>query len=112
MRGLAPEHLDWHSVAECRFRPDFTSGGALGCAESDTNRQATVWVEHSRRYTNPDSYLIQLPEWLSKRPKAIRQTGTPEHRRAQLEERIRCRCCAPAPCTTEYTSRRASPREA
>jgi TnpA family transposase len=50
-------------------------------------RSGNVWVEHSRRYTNPDSYLIQPPEWPSKRPEVIRQTGTPQHGRARLEER-------------------------
>jgi hypothetical protein len=50
-------------------------------------RSGNVWVEHSRRYTNPDSYLIQPTEWPSKRPEVIRQTGTPHQGRARLEER-------------------------
>jgi hypothetical protein len=35
-------------------------------------RSGSIWVEHSRRYTNPDSYLIQPTEWPDKRPEVIR----------------------------------------
>ena len=36
-----------------------------------------MWVEHSRRYTDPDTYLIPPAEWPSRRLEVIRQTGTP-----------------------------------
>ena len=50
-------------------------------------RSGNIWVEHSRRYANPDTYLIQPTEWPSKRPEVIRQTGTPQHGLERLEER-------------------------
>jgi TnpA family transposase len=40
-------------------------------------RSGSVWVEHSRRYADPDTYLIPLAEWPSRRLEVIRQTGTP-----------------------------------
>ena len=40
-------------------------------------RSGQVWVEHSRRYANPDTYLISPAEWPSRRLEVIRQTGTP-----------------------------------
>jgi hypothetical protein len=36
----------------------------------------SVWVEHSRRYANPDTYLIPPAEWPGRRLEVIRQTGT------------------------------------
>jgi hypothetical protein len=40
-------------------------------------RSGSVWVEHSRRYADPDTYLIPPAEWPSHRLEVIRQTGTP-----------------------------------
>jgi len=50
-------------------------------------RSGNIWVEHSRRYANPDSYLIPPEDWPGKRPEVIRQTGTPKDGRIRLEER-------------------------
>lgn len=52
-----------------------------------TLRACNIWVEHSRRYTNPDSYLIPPGDWPGKRPEVIRQTETPQDGRIRLEER-------------------------
>jgi TnpA family transposase len=40
-------------------------------------RSGSVWVEHSRRYADPDTYLIPPAEWPGCRLEVIRQTGTP-----------------------------------
>jgi Domain of unknown function (DUF4158) len=40
-------------------------------------RAGNIWVAHSRRYTNPDTYLIPPQEWPRWRPEVVRQTGTP-----------------------------------
>jgi len=50
-------------------------------------RSGAVWVEQSRRYADPDTYLISPTEWPSRRPEVIRQTGTPREGRQRLEER-------------------------
>ena len=50
-------------------------------------RSGRVWVEHSRRYADPDIYLIPLVEWPSRRLEVIRQTGTPSDGLKRLEER-------------------------
>jgi TnpA family transposase len=50
-------------------------------------RSGSVWVEHSRRYADPDTYLIPPAEWPSRRLEVIRQTGTPRDGLIRLEER-------------------------
>jgi hypothetical protein len=40
-------------------------------------RSGSVWVEHSRRYADPATYLIPPTEWPSRRLEVVRQTGTP-----------------------------------
>ncbi|MEE8290422.1 MAG: DUF4158 domain-containing protein, partial [Candidatus Tectomicrobia bacterium] len=40
-------------------------------------RSGNVWVEHSRRYADPDTYLIPPAEWPGRRLEVTRQTGTP-----------------------------------
>ena len=50
-------------------------------------RAGNVWVAHSRRYANPDSYLISPAEWPRWRPEVIRQTGTPSDGATRLAER-------------------------
>jgi TnpA family transposase len=50
-------------------------------------RAGNIWVEHSRRYTDPDTYLIPPAEWPRWRPEVVRQTGTPSQGRARLEAR-------------------------
>ncbi len=50
-------------------------------------RSGRVWVEHSRRYADPDTYLIPPAEWPSRRREVIRQTGTPGEGLKRLVER-------------------------
>ena len=44
-------------------------------------------MAHSRRYTNPDTYLIPPPEWPCWRPEVVRQTGTPSQGLERLATR-------------------------
>src|SRR2546428_4435377 len=50
-------------------------------------RSGSIWVEHSRRYADPDTYLIPPAEWPSRRLEVIRQTGTPGEGLQRLVER-------------------------
>jgi hypothetical protein len=50
-------------------------------------RAGNVWVAHSRRYANPETYLIPPAEWPRWRPEVIRQTGTPSDGPTRLAER-------------------------
>jgi TnpA family transposase len=50
-------------------------------------RSGRIWVEHSRRYADPDTYLIPPAEWPGLRPEVIRQTGTPSDGLKRLEAR-------------------------
>jgi TnpA family transposase len=50
-------------------------------------RSGSVWVEHSRRYADPDTYLIPPAEWPSRRLEVVRQTGTPGEGLQRLVER-------------------------
>jgi hypothetical protein len=50
-------------------------------------RAGNVWVAHSRRYANPDTYLIAPAEWPRWRPEVSKQTGTPSDGGARLAER-------------------------
>lgn len=50
-------------------------------------RSGSVWVEHSRRYADPDTYLISPTEWPQRRLEVIRQTGTPGEGLQRLVER-------------------------
>jgi TnpA family transposase len=50
-------------------------------------RSGRVWVEYSRRYADPDTYLIPRAEWPSRRLEVIRQTGTPGEGLQRLVER-------------------------
>jgi hypothetical protein len=50
-------------------------------------RSGSVWVEHSRRYADPDTYLIPPAEWPRRRLEVIRQTGTPGEGLQRLVER-------------------------
>jgi len=50
-------------------------------------RSGSIWVEHSRRYADPDTYLIPCAEWSSRRLEVIRQTGTPGEGLQRLVER-------------------------
>jgi hypothetical protein len=50
-------------------------------------RAGNIWVEHSRRDANPDTYLIPPAEWSRWRPAVVRQTGTPSQGLERLHER-------------------------
>jgi hypothetical protein len=50
-------------------------------------RSGSVWGEYSRRYADPDTYLIPPAEWPGRRLEVIRQTGTPGERLQRLVER-------------------------
>ena len=50
-------------------------------------RAENIWVAHSRRYANPETYLIPPAEWPCRRPEVIRQTGTPSDGATRLAER-------------------------
>jgi hypothetical protein len=50
-------------------------------------RAGNIWVDHSRRYANPDTYLIPHDEWPRWRPEVVRQTGTPSQGLERLHER-------------------------
>jgi Domain of unknown function (DUF4158) len=57
-------------------------------------RAGNVWVAHSRRYANPDTYLIPPTAWPRWRPEVIRQTGTPSDGATRLAERETELACA------------------
>jgi hypothetical protein len=50
-------------------------------------RAGNIWVGHSRRYANPDTYLIPPAEWPHRRPEVVKQTGTPSDGATRLAER-------------------------
>jgi Tn3 transposase DDE domain len=50
-------------------------------------RAGNIWVAHSRRYANPDTYLIPPEEWPHWRSEVVRQTGTPSQGIERLHER-------------------------
>jgi hypothetical protein len=50
-------------------------------------RSGSIWVEHSRRYADPDTSLIPPTEWPQRRLEVIRQTGTPAEGLQRLVER-------------------------
>lgn len=50
-------------------------------------RSGSIWVEHSRRYADPDTYLLPPAQWPSRRLEVIRQTGTPGEGLPRLVER-------------------------
>ena len=50
-------------------------------------RSGSIWVEHSRRYADPDTYLLPPAEWPSRRLEVIRQTGTPGEGLQRVVER-------------------------
>jgi TnpA family transposase len=52
-------------------------------------RAGNVWLECSRRYANPETYLIPPERWGALRPEVCRQIQMPEGRSARLEERSR-----------------------
>src|SRR5215471_13365502 len=59
-------------------------------------RAGNIWVGHSRRYANPDTYLIPPAEWPHWRPEVVRQTGTPSDGATRLAEREAALACTMA----------------
>ena len=52
-------------------------------------RAGNIWVPGSRRYANPDTYLIPKAKWPSLRPAICQELRIPENGAARLEERGR-----------------------
>jgi TnpA family transposase len=52
-------------------------------------RAGDVWVSSSRRYANPDTYLIPKDRWPSLRPEVCQQVHAPEDGAIRLEQRGR-----------------------
>jgi hypothetical protein len=50
-------------------------------------RAGNIWVAPSRRYANPETYLIPPAEWPRWRPEVIRQPGPPSDGPTRLAER-------------------------
>jgi hypothetical protein len=50
-------------------------------------RAGDIWVESSRRYADPDTYLSPPAEWPGLRPEVVKQTGTPSDGPKRLAER-------------------------
>ena len=50
-------------------------------------RAGDVWVSSSRRYANPDTYLIPKDRWPSLRPEVCQQIHAPEDGAIRLEQR-------------------------
>src|SRR5207302_3623287 len=50
-------------------------------------RAGDVWVDGSRRYANPETYLIPREQWRARRAEACRLTGTPENGVQRLRQR-------------------------
>ena len=65
---LAPDgRIDRHYYELCTL---WELRGAL--------RAGNVWVPQSRRYANPETYLIPPPKWLALRPEVCQQLRVPE----------------------------------
>ena len=52
-------------------------------------RAGNVWVAHSRRYANPDTYLIPPPKWPALRAEVCQQLHVPADGAVRLEQRGR-----------------------
>ncbi|MGH9763683.1 MAG: Tn3 family transposase, partial [Blastocatellia bacterium] len=50
-------------------------------------RSGNLWIEGSRRYTNPETYLIPTPRWSDLRAEACRQMKAPEDGSIRVEQR-------------------------
>src|SRR5215831_4015627 len=49
-------------------------------------RAGNVWVANSRRYADPETYLIPKDRWPALRPEVCQQVHAPEHGVVRLEE--------------------------
>jgi hypothetical protein len=69
----------------------FPSVLSLGSTSSAPSRPGLfagdAWLEGSRRYANPESYLIPPVRWPDLRPEVCALTQTPEDGAARLRER-------------------------
>jgi TnpA family transposase len=52
-------------------------------------RSGDVWVRNSRRYANPETYLIPKIQWQQMRSEACRLLGLPQHGEDRLQQRQR-----------------------
>src|SRR6266542_6260732 len=50
-------------------------------------RAGDVWLDHGRRYADPETYLIPRDRWPELRPEALRLTGLPEAGSERLAQR-------------------------
>ena len=50
-------------------------------------RSGDVWVKNSRKYANPETYLIPKDQWPKKRPEALRLLGLSETGEERLSQR-------------------------
>jgi hypothetical protein len=50
-------------------------------------RAGDVWLDHGRRYADPETYLIPRDRWPGSRPEALRLTGLPETGAERLAQR-------------------------
>ena len=50
-------------------------------------RSGNLWIEGSRRYTNPETYLIPTGQWSDLRDEACRQMKVPEDGWIRLKQR-------------------------
>ena len=76
---VAPDgHIDRHYYELCTL---WELRGAL--------RAGNVWVPSSRRYANPETYLIPKASWPALRPDICQQIHAPENGAVRLEERGR-----------------------
>ena len=71
-------HIDRHYYELCTL---WELRGAL--------RAGNVWVPSSRRYANPETYLIPKASWPALRPDICQQLHAPENGAVRLEERGR-----------------------
>jgi hypothetical protein len=51
-------------------------------------RNGNLWIEGSRRYTNPESYLIPPERWVTLRTEACSQMKVPEDGRVRFQQRV------------------------
>jgi len=50
-------------------------------------RSGDIWVKNSRRYANPETYLIEKDQWSDLRPEALRLLSLPENGEERLNQR-------------------------
>jgi len=63
--------------------------GTLEGAGTDALRSGAVWLKQSRRYADPETYLIPKARWPELRPEVCKLTGSPIDGVARLADRRR-----------------------